>query len=130
MRPSSPYDAQAEATLVAVQQYLEATNRHDVDAMMAAMTDDCVFENTTPPPDGKRYEGQAAVREATEKVFHDAPDAVFETEDIFAAEDRAIVRWLYRWAPDEPGKPGHVRGVDVIRVREGKVAETLAYVKG
>jgi len=31
---------------------------------------------------------------------------------------------------DADGKPGHVRGVDVFRVREGKVAEKLAYVKG
>jgi hypothetical protein len=25
---------------------------------------------------------------------------------------------------------GHVRGVDVIRVRDGQIAESLAYVKG
>ena len=28
------------------------------------------------------------------------------------------------------GTPGHVRGVDVFRVRDGKVAEKLSYVKG
>jgi hypothetical protein len=27
-------------------------------------------------------------------------------------------------------RPGHVRGVDVLRVRGGKVAEKLSYVKG
>jgi hypothetical protein len=32
--------------------------------------------------------------------------------------------WRYSWAD------GHVRGVDVIRVRDGKVAEKLSYVKG
>jgi hypothetical protein len=41
-----------------------------------------------------------------------------------------VVRWRYRWAPDAPGQPGHVRGVDVYRVRDGKIAEELAYVKG
>jgi SnoaL-like domain len=47
-------------------------------------------------------------------------------EEIFAAGARAVVRWVFRW--DDTG--GHVRGVDVIRVRDGKVAEKLAYVKG
>jgi len=39
------------------------------------------------------------------------------------------VRWLYRWAEDRPDRPGHVRGVDVCRVRDGKIAEKLVYVK-
>ena len=30
----------------------------------------------------------------------------------------------------DAGGPGHARGVDVIRVRDGKVAEKLSYVKG
>ena len=28
------------------------------------------------------------------------------------------------------GSAGHVRGVDVLRVRDGKVVEKLSYVKG
>jgi hypothetical protein len=36
------------------------------------------------------------------------------------------VRWVFHWDT----KGGHVRGVDVMRVRGGKVAEKLAYVKG
>lgn len=37
------------------------------------------------------------------------------------------MRWRYRWSR-EAGQ--HVRGVDVYRIREGKVAEKLSYVKG
>jgi hypothetical protein len=36
---------------------------------------------------------------------------------------------LYRWM-DGDGKSGHIRGVDVFRVRDGKVAEKFSYVKG
>jgi ketosteroid isomerase-like protein len=118
------------STLNTVQQFNDATNRHDVDKMMALMTDDVVFENTMPPPDGERYEGQAAVRAVWEQLFRANRDAAFEAEEVFADGDRCVVRWRYRWAPDQPGKPGHVRGVDVIRVRGGKIAEKLAYVKG
>ena len=43
--------------------------------------------------------------------------------------NRCVVRWRYEWV-EKDGKPGHVRGVDVVRVRDGKVAEKLSYVKG
>jgi hypothetical protein len=35
----------------------EAINRHDVPGMMKLISDDCVFENTTPDPDSTRYSG-------------------------------------------------------------------------
>ena len=123
-----PTDAQSIATLESVRRFNEAFNRHDVDAVMAAMTDDCVFENTNPAPDGKRYQGQAEVRAFWERFFQNSPDALFEAEDMFAAQDRCAVRWIYRKTRD--GQPWHLRGVDVFRVRDGKVAEKLAYVKG
>jgi ketosteroid isomerase-like protein len=118
------------STAETVEHFNTVFNTHDVDAIMALMTDDCVFENTEPPPDGQRFEGQAAVRSVWEALFAAAPHAVFTTEEVFVAEDRAVVRWMYRWARDANGHPGHVRGVDILTVRDGKVAEKLSYVKG
>jgi ketosteroid isomerase-like protein len=122
-------DRLTKATLEAMERFNDAFNRHDIDAVMAAMTDDCVFENTLPPPDGERHEGQAAVRAFWEDFFASSPQASLETEEIFACGDRGVVRWLYRWV-ERDGKRGHVRGVDVCRVRDGKVAEKFSYVKG
>jgi ketosteroid isomerase-like protein len=122
-------DSATAATIAAVERFNAAFDRHDVDGVMAAMTDDCVFENTSPAPDGERFEGQAAVRAVWERFFRSSPHATFTIEELFAAGDRCVVRWLYRWAGDD-GRPGHVRGVDVFRVRDGKVAEKLSYVKG
>jgi ketosteroid isomerase-like protein len=118
-------DAEA-ATIAAVDRFNEAFNRHDVDAVMAAMTDDCVFESTSPPA-GERHEGQAAVRAAWEAFFAASPTAHFDGEEVIVTGDRCIVRWIYTWTD---GTGGRVHGVDVIRVRDGKVAEKLAYVKG
>ncbi len=95
---------------------------------MNAMTEDCVFKNTNPPPDGGRFVGADAVRSFWQKFFASNPDAVFESEEIIATGDRCVVRWTYRKTRD--GKPWHLRGVDVFRIRNGKVAEKLAYVKG
>ena len=112
----------------AVDRFNEAFNRHDVDAIMRCMTDDCVFENTRPAPDGTRLVGQAAVRRFWEEFFARSPQARFDTEAVFAAGDRCVVQWVYRWVRE--GRAGHVRGVDVFRVRDGRVAEKCSYVKG
>jgi ketosteroid isomerase-like protein len=115
-----------DATIHAVDQFNDALNRHDLDAAMACMTDDCVFESTS-PPDGERHEGAAAVRAAWESLFASSPSAHFDAEEVIGAGDRCIVRWIYTWTENGGG---HVRGVDVLRVRDGKIAEKFAYVKG
>ncbi|HXD80262.1 MAG TPA: nuclear transport factor 2 family protein [Candidatus Acidoferrum sp.] len=102
----------------------EAFGRHDVDAVMALMTDDCIFENTLPTPDGERHVGQKAVRAFWSQFFHDSPRAAFEAEEMVVAGDRAVVRWRFDWGD------GHIRGIDLFKVRDGKVAEKLSYVKG
>lgn len=107
-----------------IQRFHEALNRRDLDALGELITDDCVFEATSPAPDGTRHAGRQAVLEACRVFFAGSPATSFEVEEMFGAGDRVIVRWLYTWAD------GHVRGVDVLRVRAGRVAETLAYVKG
>lgn len=122
-------DAVSEATLATIQQFNAASNTHDVDAVMALMTPDCVFENTYPPPDGERFVGAAAVRGFWTDFFRASPHAFFTTEEAVACGDRAFVRWSYHWT-DAQDNAGHIRGVDIFRVRDGKVAEKLAYVKG
>ena len=112
----------------AVERFNEEFNRHDVDAIMRCMTADCVFENSRTAPEGARLVGHAAIRTFWEEFFARSPQARFETEDLFAAGDRCVVQWTYHWVRD--GKAGHVRGVDLFRVREGQVAEKLSYVKG
>ena len=117
-----------DATLAASERFNAAFNRQDIDATMAAMTDDPIFENTNPPPDGQRSVGADAVRQAFSEFFASSPGAQFEVEEQFAAGKRGVVRWIYRW--QNPGGEGHVRGVDIFTVRDGKVAEKLSYVKG
>jgi ketosteroid isomerase-like protein len=120
--------AQGDAALAVVARFNEAFNRHDVDAVMALMTPDAVFEGTA-PPDGDRYAGALAVRGAWEAFFAASPDASFSTEELIASGDRVIVRWIYHWDGTQGGA-GHVRGVDLFRVRDNLIAEKLAYVKG
>ena len=103
--------------------------RGDLYAIMAHMTQDCVFESTGPAPDGTRHEGWEAVQGAWRELFSHTNNPRFVLEESFVAGERATQRWRYEWTNDD-GTPGHVRGVDVIRLSDGKVSEKLSYVKG
>jgi len=122
-------EAGPEQLIRIVTQFNDALNAHDVEAMMAHVTSDCVFENTYPAPDGTRYEGDAAVHTFWQSFFRESPGARIEIEEIFALGTRCIMRWTYHWV-DPSGVPGHIRGVDVYRLEDGLIAEKLSYVKG
>jgi len=118
-----------EAATRTVLQFNEAFNRHDVAGMMQLMSDDCIFENTHPAPDGTMYSGKEAVTQFWQEFFSESPQAHIDIEEIFGLGERCIMRWKYNWV-DEAGKKGHVRGVDIFRVRDGSICEKFSYVKG
>jgi ketosteroid isomerase-like protein len=117
-----------QATRAAIDRFNETFNRHDAAALAALLTEDTVFEDTSPAPDGKRIEGRAAVSEYWRAWFARNADARFEAEEIIVSGNRAVVRWVYRKM--RHGQPWHLRGVDLFTVSDGKVAAKLAYVKG
>ena len=123
--PDPPGAASAQAGMAeeVVDRFNAAWDRHDLDAALEMISDDCEFDATSPPPDGKRVTGKAAIRAAWKPIFDD-PASHFTAEDSFAAGPRVAVRWRYDWSG------GHVRGVDVYTVLDGKVTKKLAYVKG
>jgi len=120
--------SQEQATRSTVERFNDAFNRHDVDGVAALLTEDTVFEDTSPTPDGRRVEGKAAVVEFWRGWFARNADAHFDAEEVIVSGDRATVLWVYRKMRN--GEPWHLRGVDIFKVRDGKVAAKLAYVKG
>jgi uncharacterized protein (TIGR03086 family) len=113
----------------ALARFSAAFGSGDVDAIMALMTQDCVFEATGPAPDGERHEGSAEVRAMWDQLFAETHEPSFVEEESFVSGDRGVLRWRFEWV-DEDGATGHVRGVDVLRLRDGLVCEKLSYVKG
>ena len=118
-----------EAAVRIVLEFNDAFNAHDVPGMMKLMTDDCVFENTDPAPDGSTYSGKQAVTEFWQNFFQESPKAHIDIEEIFGQGSRCVMRWRYSWV-DTSGGQGHVRGVDVFKVSEGLISEKFSYVKG
>ena len=118
-----------ESAIHLVLEFNEAFNRHDVAGMMQLMSDDCVFENTDPAPDGEVYSGKEAVTQFWQGFFRESPQAHIDIEEIFGMGFRCVMRWKYDWVDGE-GKQGHVRGVDIFKLKDGLIYEKLSYVKG
>ncbi len=116
--------AKIESAIRLVLKFNEAFNRHDVSGMMKLMSDDCVFENTAPAPDGTVYSGKETVTRFWQDFFRESPHAHIDIEEIFGMGNRCIMRWKYSWGE------GHVRGVDIFKVEDGLISEKLSYVKG
>ena len=116
----------SEATLTLVERFIASVGRHDVDAILDAMTDDAIYENLGDDVDSGRHEGKEAIRAAFEAVFAAYPDCHSETDDIFASGDRCCYCWTMRWT-EADGSEGISHGTDVFTVHDGKVAYKRTY---
>lgn len=121
--------SKVESAVRVVIEFNEAFNRHDVEGMMRLMGDDCVFENTSPAPDGTVYSGREAVTQFWQDFFRESPQAHIEIEEIFGYGIRCVMRWKYSWV-DVTGDKGHVCGVDIFQLKDGLISQKLSYVKG
>lgn len=118
-----PQDA---ATAEFMQRFNDAFLRHEPALLEDLIAEDCVLENTTPAPDGSRHVGRAACLALWAGIAGNR-DGWFEPERTIVCGDRAIIQWRYRWGH---GAADSVRGVNLMRVRDGLIVEAQGYVKG
>ena len=120
--PSSPHALNDVISVETLAAFADAWNRHDVDALMTFMTDDCVFETANGPDAfGTRHVGMAAVRTAVEAAWTNFPDAQWRDGRHFVAGDRGISEWLFTGTAAD-GSRVEANGVDVFTFRDGKIA--------
>lgn len=81
------------------------------------------MESIQPAPDGTCYEGYDVCLAFWQALAAD-PIAYFEVEDTVVMGDRATIRWRFNF-----GDGGSVRGVNLMRVRDGRIVEALGYSK-
>ena len=76
--------------------FSDAFNRHDADALMGWMTEDCVFDAAGGPEVyGTRFVGRDAVRAAFEAVFRNFPDAHWGHGRHYVIGDRGVSEWVF-----------------------------------
>ena len=109
--------------------FADAWNRHDLDALMSMMTDDCVFEASAGPHvDGQRSEGTQAVRLAYAAVFEAFHDAHWANCRHFIGGNRAVSEWTFT-GTQKDGSRAEVNGCDLFTLRDGKIAIKNSYRK-
>lgn len=126
MMSNSFTDTESLATAAILQRFNQVFLRHDPSVLQNLVAEDCVIENTQPAPDGSRHVGRAACIELWTRIATDA-GIRFETESIMARGDRGEIRWRLFWGS---GPDSSVRGVNLMRVRDGRIVEAQGYVKG
>jgi steroid delta-isomerase-like uncharacterized protein len=112
-----------------LERFATAWNRHDLDALMSMMTDDCVFAASAGPEvDGLRSEGRHAVRAAYAAVFEAFPDAQWADARHFVAGNRGVSEWTFT-GTQRDGRRVEVTGCDLFTFRDGRIAVKNSYRK-
>lgn len=112
----------ANVTVEELQAFAGAWNRHDVDALMTYMSDDCVFESSAGPDRwGRRYSGRDEVRAGFVEVFRTFPDAHWGNATHFVQGDRGVSEWTFTGTRSD-GARVEVHGCDLFLFRDGKIA--------
>lgn len=119
----------AEVATDLLQAFAEAWNRHDVDALMSFMSDDCAFEASAGPDIcGSRHVGREAVRAAFAEVWTTFPDAHWGDARHFVHGDRGVSEWVFTGTRAD-GTRVEVQGCDLFTFREGKISLKNSYRK-
>jgi len=122
-------DPAAAATLALLDRFAAAWNAHDVDTLMACMTDDGVFESAAGGTvAGTRSVGAAAVRRAYQAIFETYPDARWNEPRHIIAGTRAVTEWRFTGTTRD-GQKVEVNGCDVFILRGGRIALKNSYRK-
>ncbi len=116
-------------TIADLQAFADAWNRHDLDALMAFMAHDCVFEASAGPEVcGTRYVGREAVRAGYAEVWATFPDAQWLAPSHFVAGNRGVSEWTFSGTRAD-GSRVEVQGCDVFTFAGGKIALKNSYRK-
>ena len=112
-----------------LQAFADAWNRHDIDAIMSFMTNDCVFESSAGPDVcGTRYAGSEAVRAGFVEVFATFPDAQWNSPRHFVRDDRGVSEWTFTGTRAD-GSRVEVHGCDLFTFRGGLISLKNSYRK-
>ena len=112
-----------------LERHTAAWNAHDVDALLALMTSDCVFDAAAGPSvHGQRRAGHDALRQAFHAIFEAFPDATWNDAVHGTTGDRGTSEWTFRGTTRD-GRPVEARGIDVLRFRDGLICHKDTFRK-
>ena len=112
-----------------LQAVLDAFNAHDLDAIMAFFTEDCVLDMPRgPAPGGRRLVGTDQVRAGIQSRFDGIPDVHYGDDRHWVCGDRGVSEWTLR-GTQRTGEPIEVRGCDLFEFTDGKISRKDSFWK-
>ena len=112
-----------------LQAFGDAWNRHDIEALMAAMADDCEFHAVAGPDLlGKSFIGRDAVRAGFELAWQTFPDAAWLHPVHFVSGEHGVTESTFAGTKAD-GTRVEARMVDIFTFRDGKIAVKNAFRK-
>ncbi len=118
-----------QPTVEFLQAFGDAWNRHDIEALMSMMDDDCVFHAVAGPDlMGKSFVGRDEVRAGFVAAWTNFPDAAWLDGEHFVVGDRGVSETTFCGTKAD-GTRIEARMVDVFTFRNGKIAVKNAFRK-
>jgi ketosteroid isomerase-like protein len=119
----------ADVLIEVLDAFADAWNRHDLEALMAFMADDPVFDSSSGTEIvGTHHQGRDAVREGFRRVLANFPDVHFEQLGHFVAGNRGVSEWIFRGTRTD-GKHVEVRGCDVFTLDGDRILVKNSFLK-
>ena len=109
--------------------FSKAFNQGDIDSMLQLINENCLLDHHSPAPDGCVYRGKEKIKEFWLEYFNRSAGLHMEIEDIIGMGERCLKRWKTTWT-DPAGQEQHLRGVDIVLVRDELIVEMYSYRKG
>jgi ketosteroid isomerase-like protein len=109
--------------------FAAAWNRHDLDALMGFMHDDCVFHAVAGPDQlGRTFSGRAEVAEGFKAAWTTMTDAAWLDGEHFVVGDRGVSECTFKGTQAD-GSRIEARMVDVFTFKDGKILIKNAFRK-
>lgn len=109
--------------------FLDAFNRHDLDAIMEYFAEDCVFYMPRgAKPRGDKYVGKDEVRAGLAKRFEGIPNVHYGEDQHWVGENFGVSEWTLT-GTSVAGKQIEVRGVDLLEFAGDKVIRKDSFWK-
>lgn len=122
-------ESQKAITAQTLADFADAWNRHDLDALMSFMHDECVFHAVAGPDLlGRTFSGRTEVAEGFKAAWTNLPDAAWLDGEHFVVGDRGVSECTFKGTQAD-GSRIEARMVDVFTFKNGKILIKNAFRK-
>ena len=112
-----------------LERYGDAWNAHDIDSIMAIMTEDCIFETAGGPAAwGTRFVGAEIVRNRFVQVWRDITNARWENATHFAEGNHGCSAWTFRGTGSDEAAI-ELEGCDLFVFRGPRIWKKSTFLK-